>query len=63
MPAGAFGYYLIARLDGRDVAGLGPAAAPPDPTRQSTSQTMPAGGVSPSSSIGSCLSMWPISPL
>jgi hypothetical protein len=62
MPAGAFGYCLIARLDGRDVAGLGPAAAP-DPIRQSTSQTMPAGGVSPSSSIGSCLSMWPISPL
>ena len=30
MPAGAPGYYLIARLDGQDVAGLGPASGTPD---------------------------------
>ena len=34
-----------------------------DRLRQSRSQTMLDGGASPSSSIGSCLSMWPMSPL
>ena len=40
-----------------------PRRAPVRRVAHSRSQTMPPAGASPSSSIGSCLSMWPISPL